>query len=231
MSGENIRRVRKEKGFTLEDLADKAGMSAGQLSRLESSKRNLKADQIAAIAGALEVEPAELMGPPPMVPIVGLAGAGPEGSVLFATGDGNFGEVPAPRGATPTTRALEVRGDSMHGLANDGWMVWYDEEVTPTQDHMGEPCVCFLEDERVLIKLPFPGSEPGLFNLESLNAPTMRDVPVRYMALITDIKPKRSAQKWIKRNPDEPINDVTTAGRVLKPAKSGKSKKRSKEPA
>nr|WP_246231241.1 helix-turn-helix transcriptional regulator [Rhizobium oryzihabitans] len=50
---------------------------------------------------------------PTMVQIVGKAGAGPDGSVLFATGDGNFGEVPAPEGSSVNTSALEVQGDSM----------------------------------------------------------------------------------------------------------------------
>lgn len=154
---------------------------------------------------------------PSMTPVVGKAGAGPEGSVLFATGDGNFGEVPAPEGASPNTSALEVQGDSMRGLANDGWLVFYDEKENPREDHMGEPCVCFLEDERVLIKTPWPGSERGLFHLESFNAPLMRDVPVRYFAFVTDIKPRRSAQRFVTRNPEASISDVTTTGHKRMP--------------
>lgn len=146
------------------------------------------------------------------VPIVGRAGAGPDGTVLFATGDGNFGEVPAPVGASDTTEALEVQGDSMRGLANDGWLIFYDDKLPPMEEHMGEPCVCFLEDDRVLVKVPEPGSQAGLFHLFSVNAETMRDVPVRFFALVTDIKPRRSAQKFIRRNPDHPINDVKLAG-------------------
>jgi len=145
----------------------------------------------------------------PMVPIVGKAGAGPDGSVLFATGQGNFGEVPAPVDATPSTVALEVEGNSMHGLANDGWLIFYDDPVPPSEDHLGEPCVVWLADgERVLVKIPQPGRAPGLFNLESVNAPTLRDAVVEKMALVTDIKPRRSAQKFIRRNPDQKIIDV-----------------------
>ena len=147
-----------------------------------------------------------------VVPIRGKAGAGPDGSVLFATGDGNFGEVPAPEGASVNTSALEVQGDSMRGLANDGWLVFYDEKESPRPDHMGEPCVCFLEDDRVLIKTPWPGSESGLFHLESFNAPLMRDVPVRYFAFVTDIKPRKSAQRYIQRNPTVEVSDVTSNG-------------------
>lgn len=150
------------------------------------------------------------------VPIVGLAGAGPDGSVLFATGDGNFGEAPAPTDATANTVALEVRGDSMRGVANDGWLIFYDDKEEPREEHMGELCVCFLEDERVLIKTPYPGSVPGLFHLESVSAPMMRDIPVRAFAFVTDIKPRRSAKKFLTKNPDHSVTDVGLSGRFVK---------------
>jgi hypothetical protein len=143
-----------------------------------------------------------------LIPIVGLAGAGPDGSVLFAEGDGNFGEVVAPLDISETAEALEVRGDSMHGLANDGWLIFYDEKTEPSPDHMGEPCVCWLGTGRVLVKVPQPTKEPGLYNLESVNAPTMRDVPVAAMALVTDIKTRKAAQKYIRRNPNVNIEDL-----------------------
>ncbi|WEZ84600.1 S24 family peptidase [Rhizobium sp. 32-5/1] len=154
-------------------------------------------------------------GAPTTVPIVGYAGAGPDGSVLYATGDGNFGEVPAPIDASSKTEALVVQGDSMRGLANDGWIIFYDEKEFPKEDHMGEVCVCFLEDDRVLIKTPYAGSQLGLFHLESMNASMMLDVPVRYFAFVTDIKPRRSAKKFALRNPDAPPQDVDGNGRML----------------
>lgn len=144
------------------------------------------------------------------VPIVGLAGAGPDGSVLFAEGDGNFGEIIAPPGASANAEALEVRGTSMHGMANDGWMIFYDEKTAPNAEHMGEPCVCWLEDGRVLVKTPYSSREPGLFDLESTNAPLMRDIPVRAMALVTDIKTRKAVQKYLRRNPDVHFVDIPT---------------------
>lgn len=142
------------------------------------------------------------------VPIIGLAGAGPDGTVLFAEGHGNFGEIAAPADASEATEALEVRGDSMHGLANDGWIIFYDDKTAPNQDHMGEPCVCWLANGKVLVKVPQPARDSGLFNLESVNAPTMRDIAVDAMALITDIKTRKAAQRFIRRNPDIQVNDV-----------------------
>lgn len=145
-----------------------------------------------------------------LIPIVGLAGAGPDGSVLFAEGDGNFGEVVAPVDAADTAEALEVRGSSMHGLANDGWLIFYEEKTEPNQEHFGEPCVCWLAGGRVLVKIPQPTANPGLFNLESVNAPTMRDVVVDAMALVTDIKTRKAAQRFIRRNPNATVEDLHT---------------------
>jgi len=145
------------------------------------------------------------------VPIVGYAGAGPDGSVLYAEGDGNFGETIAPIDAPDTTEALEVRGNSMHGLANDGWLLFYDDKTAPASEHMGEPCVCWLSDGRVLVKIPQPTRDPGLFHLESVNAPTMRDIPVDAMALITDIKTRAAAKRYIRRHPNIPIADVVVS--------------------
>ena len=142
------------------------------------------------------------------VPIVGYAGAGPDGSVLFAEGQGNFGETIAPIDAPETTEALEVRGNSMHGLANDGWLIFYDDKTSPTAEHIGEPCVCWLSDGRVLVKVPEPAGAPGLFHLGSVNAPTMRDVPVDAMALVTDIKTRAAAKRYIRRHPNVPITDL-----------------------
>lgn len=140
--------------------------------------------------------------------IKGLAGAGPDGTVLFATGDGDFGEVPAPIDSAPSVEALEVRGTSMYGIANDGWLIFYEDKEAPDHTHMGELCVCWLEDDRVLVKIPQPGTETGLFHLESANAPTMRDVPVRYFSIVTDIKTRRSSERFLRRNPAHPVLDV-----------------------
>lgn len=148
---------------------------------------------------------------PRMVPIVGKAGAGPDGAVLFATGQGNFGEVEAPADAAQNAEALEVEGNSMYGIANDGWILFYEDREAPSGEHMGELCVCWLEDDRVLVKFPQPGSQTGLFHLESANAPMMRDVPVRAFAIVTDIKTRKAAQRFIRRNPNHEVADLKIA--------------------
>ena len=142
-----------------------------------------------------------------MARIRGKAGAGPDGTVLFAEGDEDFGEVEAPPYASETTEALEVEGHSMRDVAHDGSLIYYDDRRPPGLDHMGNLCVCWLEDGRVMVKYPTAGKHPGLFNLESTSARTLHDVPVRYFAHVTGIIPRIQAQKLIRRHRDLVFTD------------------------
>lgn len=61
MSGNRIKIVRKERGLTLDDLAEKTGLSVSYVQRMENGERNLSMKNLNKIAGALEVAPAELI--------------------------------------------------------------------------------------------------------------------------------------------------------------------------
>jgi transcriptional regulator with XRE-family HTH domain len=54
--GENLRRVRKEKGMTLEALAYAADMEIRQLGRIEGGEVNTTISTVLALAKALEIE-------------------------------------------------------------------------------------------------------------------------------------------------------------------------------
>lgn len=127
------------------------------------------------------------------VPVVGLVGAGPGGSVAFAESDGELGEAPTVPGVSDKTVAVEVRGESMRGTAEEGWLVYYDDRKTPpTESMLGQLCVVGLADGRVLIKWLHRGRGPGLYDLESASAPTIRDVAVEWAGLVTAIIPRKS---------------------------------------
>jgi hypothetical protein len=141
------------------------------------------------------------------VPIIGLAGAGADGSIVFSESEGAFGEAPVPPGGNENTRAVEVRGESMRGVAEDGWLVYYDDRRDPPDGSMiGELCVVSLSDGRTLIKYLYPGSEPGLFNLESTTEATIRNVGVDWAAVVTAIIPRPAARRLIRR-PGETAGD------------------------
>lgn len=62
MFGRNVRRVRMDKGFTQEELAEGAGISQVQIARIEAGKINTSISTVVAIAKALGVKEGELFG-------------------------------------------------------------------------------------------------------------------------------------------------------------------------
>lgn len=124
------------------------------------------------------------------VPIVGFVGAG--GQILFSEGQGPFGEAKMPpKGVHPATVAVVVRGDSMSGLLEDGWTIYYDSRLDePSESLLGKLCVIELADGRVLVKKLYKGRGPGLYDLYSANAEPLQDQPVRWAAKVNWIEPK-----------------------------------------
>lgn len=133
------------------------------------------------------------------VPLIGYVTAGAS-LQLFDSSQGPFDEVQPPPYRTDRTVAAEVRGDSMRGLANDRWVIYWDDVRAPvTDDLIGELCIVWLEDGQALIKEVFHGTGPGLFHLESTNAPTLRDVPVASAAIVTAIVPRAVVRRHDRR--------------------------------
>lgn len=107
---------------------------------------------------------------------------------------------PRPPGGTYDSVALEVDGYSMRGWADDGSLIYFEDQRTPpTPDLLGLVCVVETVGGRVLVKRLLRGSEPGAFDLESINGPLMTDVRIVWAAEITAIIPPRQAQRIIKR--------------------------------
>lgn len=61
--GENCARIRRQRGWTQEELADRSGLSQQYLSGLERGKRNPTIVTIYELAQALEVSHLELVRP------------------------------------------------------------------------------------------------------------------------------------------------------------------------
>ena len=94
-----------------------------------------------------------------------------------------------PTGGSDTV-AVEVRGDSMSGVLDNGWIVYYDRRSDPpTPDMLGKLCVLGLEDGRTLVKRLVKAGANGSFDLYSVNAPPMLDRHVVWAAPVVWIKP------------------------------------------
>lgn len=59
--GDNLREARERLGLTQEQVSDRSGVQAGEVSRIERGKRDPKVSTLEKLAAAVEVEPAELL--------------------------------------------------------------------------------------------------------------------------------------------------------------------------
>ena len=120
--------------------------------------------------------------------LVGYVGAGAESH--FGAADDLPDTVPAPDGATPSTVAVEIRGESLGSLF-DRWLVFYDDRREPvTQDLLGRLCIVGLADDRVLVKKLRPGQIKGRYHLLSNFEEPILDVIVDWAAKVIIMAPR-----------------------------------------
>ena len=212
----NIRKIRKEKKLTLEAIAEIVGTNAAMIQKLEKGERGLKYEWMIKLSKALNCKPEDLIAEPQkikMIPIKGIAGAGGE---IFCDGDddGGYGEVECPIFFTSNYNdivAVQVRGDSMFPVFQDGWVVYYTERRDlelptillqggqvpynpkgsiddPLGDFINKPCIVKLRNGRTMLKTLKKGSEKGLYNLVSYNSPDMENMEVEWAAKIVFVK-------------------------------------------
>lgn len=133
---------------------------------------------------------------PTLAPVIGWAGADPSGTRLFAAGQAPDELAPLPPGASARAVALRVSGHSMRGLAEDGALIFFEDQRTPpAADMLGHVVVVETDGDEVLVKRLLKGSRPGVFDLESLDAPFRSDVRLRWAAHITAIIPPFRARR------------------------------------
>lgn len=126
--------------------------------------------------------------PPRTIQIVGHVGAG--GEAFFDCGQGPFGEIDAPDGATDATVAVEIRGTSL-GELFDRWIIFYDDRREPvTPDLLGKLCVIGLADERIVVKKLKRGHRRDRFDLMSNVGEPMYDQVVIWAARVKQMVPK-----------------------------------------
>jgi phage repressor protein C with HTH and peptisase S24 domain len=190
-----LRDLRKRAGKSQEEVGALAHLSQQTIGKLERGQLRLKADQMDALAQALNVAPEDLVANSPTrsIQVVGRVGAGAEVLPIddHAKGDGLY-EVDCPRGLDPkNTVAVEVTGDSMEPLVQQGWVLFYDRSPEPDPAAVvGKLCVVKLEDGRTMVKQVKRGPERGRFNLLSLNAPMIEDVALEWAGPVKAMLPR-----------------------------------------
>lgn len=190
--GTNATQVSKRSGVAYTTLA----------SFVQGDTQSLKGENEELIAEAFGSSAAEIFAGSlnQLVPIIGRVGADAEGTVVYSTGQETGDMAPIPPGGTSKARALYVRGHSMRGVADDGALIFFeDQRSPPTPDLLGYPVVVELEGGEVLVKRLLKGSAPKLYDLESINGPTLSDRRIRWAAEITAIIPARQARRIVLR--------------------------------
>lgn len=186
-----VRAIQRKTGENQTDLAKRLGVSQPTVSRwLGGNDPELDhAERIDSEAVRLGVVNPKSVHNATTVEVVGYVGAG--GTISFQDGQGPFGEAEMPpKGKPSAIVAVKVQGDSMSGLLEDGWIVYYDRRRDPPDEAIyGKLYVVGLADGRALIKKLYPGRKPGHFDLHSTNAPALLDQPVAWAARVIWIAP------------------------------------------
>lgn len=198
----NLRKVMEAAGVRAAELARSADTAPQNIQRLADGERKLTREWAEKLAPFIPgAAPADLIFAAEVkaagAAVVGLIGADARADVVVfgEAGEGAAYDysAPLPPNFKEGVVALEVRGESMRNVARDGWLVYYDSDdirEPPTEDLYGDLCICWLEDGRTLLKELQPGMGDGFFDLESTNAPTIRDVVVARAARVTSIVPR-----------------------------------------
>jgi SOS-response transcriptional repressor LexA len=206
---DRLRQARTGKGYeTATAAADAHGWSRNTYASNENGNAPFSYRRAKEYAAAFGVSPEWLYdaaGPmlasvaSGFVPVIGRVGANAEGAVLFTHGQDPAELAPIPPGGTEQARALRVVGHSMHGVADDGALIYFEDQRTPpTPDMLGQVVVVELDTEEVLVKRLLRGSHAGLYDLESVAGPTRHDARLRWAAHITAIIPPFQARRIIR---------------------------------
>lgn len=195
---QKIRAIRKTLNLNQTEFGERLGVNQSTVVRWEKGAVPA-GDLLQGIATMANTSVERLMGtdslastPNGMLPVVGYVGAG--AAVMpfddYANGDG-MDHIERPSFVQGRAVAVEVRGDSLLPVAEDGWRLIYTGEQTMMEEQvLNRLCVVKLLDGRMLVKRIVRGSQPQRYHLLSTNAPIIEDVEVEWAARVTAIIPR-----------------------------------------
>ena len=173
--------IRKSKNLTQAELGDAiGGVHWTTISNLERGDQKLTEDWLRRLAEALDVRPSELLiedhSTGSTVTIDGLIGAGGEVDTNVAQAfGGDLAEVKLDIPLPPGLRAYEVWGISMLPKYDPGDVILVQSTADPIDALLGNVGLVVTGDGRRFLKRIQRGSEAGLYDLESFNAPTLKN--------------------------------------------------------
>lgn len=187
--GDRIKAARKAAGLSQVELAQRLRIGQTTISKWERGESEPDRSQTRELEltlglSAYALDASDGLPERRKLPVMGYIGAGQ--AVEKQPSSFPLEYIDAPPGAPDDAVCAIVRGTSMLPfLRPDNVILWWRWFADP-RPLLGEPVICELEDETVLVKQVEPGSRYGVWNLVSLNAtePTLRDVRLRGVAPI-----------------------------------------------
>lgn len=185
-----LKDARKKAGLSQEALGILAESGRSTIVKLERGDLPMSEAWAKRLAPHLGVKPHQLY-EGPQIPIVGYVGAG-QRVYAYADMESSGDTITRPPMTTGDLLAVEVRGDSMLPLAEEGWHIVYTAEATVDENEvLNRVCVVQLdEDDSMLVKRVVRGSKPRHYHLVSTNAPMLEDVKLRWAAVVKAIVPR-----------------------------------------
>lgn len=197
--GNNLKKLREDRGWTHQEAADQMGVSRGQFIKLERGERPMKPVHVSAAARAFGVPEGDVRAPA-IIPVVGLVGAGGSIDTQWENQTDPLFEIELPILVGDDAIAFQVSGDSMWPRYDDGDVIVVSRIGEPVENLLNFEAVVRIgtdHDGGRYFKRILPGRQPGLFDLESYNAPPMRDKPVAWGASLIARVP---ASRWRRLN-------------------------------
>ncbi|WP_411033814.1 XRE family transcriptional regulator [Shinella sp. BYT-45] len=199
-----IREIRKDQGLTIEDLAERTGLSVSYVGRLENGERNLSVKHLSLFADALSVTSQDLLvqtesSARNIVSVMGRIGAGaeilPDEEQIPPEG---LYEIETPFPLPDDAIAFEVHGESMWPRYDDGDIIICWRQGIVAEEVLGWEAAVKTASGNRYLKRVLRGAETGTYDLESHNAPPIRGVRLEWVAAIQSVI--RSGQ-WRKLTP------------------------------
>lgn len=187
----SLKDARKRAKMSQEALGLSVGSGRSTIVKLEQGILPFTEDWARRLAPALGLKPHQLAFEEPQVRIVGYVGGG-QRVYAYEDLEGAGETMPRPPMTSGDLLAVEVRGDSMLPLAEEGWHIVYTAEATVDEHEvLNKVCVVQLdEDESMLVKRVVRGTKPRHYHLVSTNAPMIEDVVLRWAAVVKAIVPR-----------------------------------------
>ncbi|WP_441228061.1 helix-turn-helix domain-containing protein [Tardiphaga sp. 20_F10_N6_6] len=182
-----IARIRKERGLSQQQLAEKLGVHWITVSKLERGKQRLTTEWMDKIAAALEVGRWVLLGDTEPVAVVNLYGR--------LTKRGIVDPIPADAMKTrhfykwtfddPEAVWYEVGEDGFFPMFHKGDLLKFSLERKPPQEYLGRLCTVQDKERNQFFGVLANGSAPGLFDIQVIGDRPIRDIQVAAIAQLT----------------------------------------------